>query len=742
VRATKWWQYGLAPILLLYLVITVAYGLINPLFEAPDEHHHFFTVLYIKENGRLPIADLNDEWARQEAAQPPLYYLLGALLVAPLDTSQAQEQVWFNPFVNLGDPSALTNINHFVPTIEYAWPELGSLWAAYGLRLFSTLLGSGTLLFIYASGRLIWPQQPEIPLLATGMVAFLPQFNFIHSAISNDTLATFLCTAVLWQLVRLWQTHLSWSRLFWLGLTVGLTILSKTVGLLILLFSMGVLFLLTLHDRQLTDNQSRPVVVKELSRNLLLILIPALLIGGWLWWRNWQLYGDITAATIFIEFAGGHRQYTLLQVLAEWPGLWQSLLALFGWFNLQAPAWVYWLWSGMLLAALVGLLLLLRDWWVQHQANLLDGQPLLAALTQPWFLAVWLALWPLLVYTGLVAFMLRTEAAQGRLLFPALLPPALAVAYGLSRWRQPLFFVAPPLLGLTTTLFCLLWVIRPAYALPPHVAELPPQAVAIRMDMGQGVVLVGADVETKTAVPGDPIWLSLYWQKSTTVAETPELVVEILGRELEPIGRLHSYHGRGLYPANLWPTDQIVADRFALRLDEGAETPVWATLYAGLAGEQSRAAVGQVQVRPESWPAADGPALAYLGDGIILTAVSISATSVRPGESLDLTVQWKVNQPPPGNFTTLVHLGEAGQPPLATGDSPPLRGQYPTPLWPVGAVINDAYTLTLPPDTQAGRYPIWLGLYDSNTLARLPLIVNDQRQANDVYLAGWIEVVR
>ena len=30
-------------VLLAYLVITLAYGVLNPLFEAPDEHWHFFT---------------------------------------------------------------------------------------------------------------------------------------------------------------------------------------------------------------------------------------------------------------------------------------------------------------------------------------------------------------------------------------------------------------------------------------------------------------------------------------------------------------------------------------------------------------------------------------------------------------------------------------------------------------------------------------------------------------------------
>ena len=47
----------LALVLGLYLLITLAYGMVNPLFEAPDEHWHFFTAVYITENQALPFVE-------------------------------------------------------------------------------------------------------------------------------------------------------------------------------------------------------------------------------------------------------------------------------------------------------------------------------------------------------------------------------------------------------------------------------------------------------------------------------------------------------------------------------------------------------------------------------------------------------------------------------------------------------------------------------------------------------------
>jgi hypothetical protein len=88
----------------------------------------------------------------------------------------------------------------------------------------------------------------------------------------------------------------------------------------------------------------------------------------------------------------------------------------------------------------------------------------------------------------------------------------------------------------------------------------------------------------------------------------------------------------------------------------------------------------------------------------------------------------------------LVHIGQPDRSPLATGDRPPLNGDYPTRVWEAGEVIDDFYTLTLPADLEAGRYPLWIGMYDSETIARWPLAVDGETEARSVYLAGWVEV--
>ncbi len=253
-------------------------------------------------------------------------------------------------------------------------------------------------------------------------------------------------------------------------------------------------------------------------------------------------------------------------------------------------------------------------------------------------------------------------------------------------------------------------------------------------------MLLGAAVETETAVPGDPIWLTLYWQAEQIPDTAPAFKLEVFGRDMALIANLHSYHGRGLYPASLWSPGDIIADRFGLYLDDELTAPVLGRLFVRLVTPDAPGVeVGQVKVTPQVWPQSK-PALAQIGEGVELTAVSLSTTAIQPGDSVTVDVTWQVLAPPGGDFTTLLHLAEAGQPPLAQGDRPPLAGQYPTRVWAAGEVVVDQYEVTVPVGVENGRFPLWIGMYDPNSLIRLPLTVNGQRQPNDVYKIGEVHI--
>jgi hypothetical protein len=358
--------------------------------------------------------------------------------------------------------------------------------------------------------------------------------------------------------------------------------------------------------------------------------------------------------------------------------------------------------------------------------------------------------WLLLVYAGLIRFMLLTPAAQGRLLFPALLPIGLAAAYGLSCWRWRWLTAVIPALALLTSLFSLFVVIPRAYAAPQPVemGSWPETAVILNHDLGQGVELVAAVVETAAAQPGDPVWLTIYSRRHAPPPATPdsgnapELVVNLFGAETALAGKLHTYHGRGLHPANLWAEGEIYADRLRVDVEMGIVVPAELWLYLHLMDEADGVRVGALKATPAQWPPPPPERLAQFGEGIGLADAQFAPQRAAPGDRIRLTATWAVTAAPGRDFTLFFHLGDPTAPPLAQGDGPPRNGSYPTGYWAAGELIGDWYEMTLPDGLADGRYPLWLGFYDPVSGERLPVWAAGERQPFDAYAIGYITVER
>ncbi len=701
------------PLLLIclgYLIVTLAYSAVNPLFEAPDEHHHYFTAQFIAENGRLPSMADSDEFIKQEAAQPPLYYWLGSWLIRPIDTTNARADLWFNPHVRLGDANAPVNRNHFVhPQATWQGVEL----AAHILRGFSALFGLGTLCCVFYATQLLTTRNAA--LLSTGVVAFLPQFNFLHSYVNNDVAVIFFASLVIFQLIRLWITSdKRWITFLLLGLTIGLAILSKTAGILVLAYTLGFLIIFVMVRQQNWRNWLHLPIVTLMS---------ALLVSGWLFWRNWQLYGDVTAANQFVIAAGGPRAVTIWDVFGETSGLWRSLIGVFGWFNIIAPAWIYAIWISLVIFFVFGTII----------SCVLGRNRRLLLL----FLLIG---WLFTVYAGMVLFMLQTTAAQGRLLLPALLPISILLSYGIDYWQRKFQHNLFPVVGglALISLYGLLFVIRPVYATPQTVAKLSTDVVEIGGQPVDNIALIGANLWITQANAGDNVWVDLYWRADELPDEAPEIVLELFGYDEKPRGRIQAYHGGGLYPATLWPVGEIVHTKIGATLDNELNVPTQVRVNVRVVGGGS-ADLGYIKIPPLPLNNPETKPLAQIGDGIEIIAADFSPKTAQIGTTVTVSVTWRVTQPPNQTLTTFVHLGAGGSPPLAQGDSQPRAGNYPTYWWEAGESFTDTYQFTLHEAVPAGNYPIRIGMYDT-TITPLPLRTDEKFPPDRSLTIGEITV--
>ena len=118
------------------------------------------------------------------------------------------------------------------------------------------------------------------------------------------------------------------------------------------------------------------------------------------------------------------------------------------------------------------------------------------------------------------------------------------------------------------------------------------------------------------------------------------------------------------------------------------------------------------------------------------------SNTLKPGDSLEITLYWqslsKMNQ----NYSTFVHLLDKNELIIAQRDMYPGQGLYPTSLWPPGQTIPNRYVLTLPQTAFApNQAQLEVGLYDFATGERLPAYGPNGEPLGDNVRFGEIKIV-
>ena len=112
------------------------------------------------------------------------------------------------------------------------------------------------------------------------------------------------------------------------------------------------------------------------------------------------------------------------------------------------------------------------------------------------------------------------------------------------------------------------------------------------------------------------------------------------------------------------------------------------------------------------------------GEAIRLVGADLPTQEAAAGDTLAFRFYWQADSSPKSDYSLFVHFAplDADQP-LAQVDGAPVSAARPTYSWnePTETLIGAPLMLTLPSDLPAGRYRVRIGLYDYQTLARLPV---------------------
>jgi hypothetical protein len=133
------------------------------------------------------------------------------------------------------------------------------------------------------------------------------------------------------------------------------------------------------------------------------------------------------------------------------------------------------------------------------------------------------------------------------------------------------------------------------------------------------------------------------------------------------------------------------------------------------------------------------------GATIQLRGYDLDLPVYRPGERVGLTVYWRTTGALAIDYTVFVHLlgpdnPATGGPLWTQDDSEPCRRGYPTSAWNTDEIVIDAYALEVPETAPAGEYRIAIGLYEWQTMRRLPVLDDAGQAVGDHVVLGALRV--
>jgi 4-amino-4-deoxy-L-arabinose transferase-like glycosyltransferase len=731
-------------ILVGYIALASLYSLVTPIFEISDELWHYPMIKYLADHGlQLPPQDpANPGPWRQEGNQPPLYYVLNAVLTAGIDTSDMELVRRINPHADIGVVRPDGNANMIVHRTEMeSFPWHGTTLAVHLIRFFSIALGLGTVLATYQLARQLFPDEPLVALGAAALNAFLPMFLFISASVNNDNLSNLLANLLTLLIVKLLKrTRLPrWRDYVVLGVVTGAALLSKlNIGFLIPL----VVLALAIVSWRLYD--WRPFVFGGAIAGGLTIIIAA-----WWYWRNWQLYSDPTGLNMFLSMVGQRAiPANAAQLWSERHSFTQAYWGFFGGMNVPMPDVVYLIFNIIGGVGLIGAFALVVYMLARKKSSLSWWLP--AAVT---------LIWPMVTFLSFLRWTAETPASQGRLIFGALSSISLWMAVGLTWWLpkrvQPLMMMAASGYFVVVSLLAPFLVISLHYQQPEEIVNSLAGVTFFEQDRG-AIMLLEREIVTPQVQPEDYVWIESNWAMIDSSNHDWSLFVHLVSPDGVIIGQRDVYPGQGKLATSDLGAGRTWANPIAVWIPPAAYAPMtldvnigWYDLSTGerltTQGGSESFTIGQIQLEPRtSTSDIPNPISVNFDNQIELVGYSLSDLSPNAGDSLELTLYWRAIRHIERDYVVFAHIiDQATQTIYAGSDAMPVQWQASTSTWEIGYIVEDTHTLNVNPDAPTGIYELEIGLYlqePDGSLPRLRIVTPDGGMANDYFYLSRVRV--
>jgi hypothetical protein len=270
---------------------------------------------------------------------------------------------------------------------------------------------------------------------------------------------------------------------------------------------------------------------------------------------------------------------------------------------------------------------------------------------------------------------------------------------------------------------------------------------AMDIPVAPSLHLVGVEVSSRHARPGERLRVTLTWQARAFLNEDFYLS---LGLIRQGGGDIHALTlPRPLvssqYPTLVWRPGETLRVNYPFLLSAALESGEYILGLRLLTFPDQRViseiALQKLNVEARihrfAIPPIEKPLSLHFGDSILLLGYDHPVVSI-PDREIRVRLYWQASAPLEDSFIVFLHLVDKSNAIVAQIDTFPGNGDAPTTGWVVGEVIMDTLRLPLPATLPAGNYRLILGMYHSVSGTRLPIA--GPLEASDSFVLEEIEI--
>jgi 4-amino-4-deoxy-L-arabinose transferase-like glycosyltransferase len=344
----------------------IAWSLIIPPFQVPDENAHYAYVQQVAERAAMPRIVLPEgPLSRAEdttLAALGFYLEVGERQNPSLFSELQQQQLEHFEHEHLattgsGDALSATNnppLYYAVAAVPYKLTGGSVLDRLATMRLLSALMGAITVLLVFMFLRELLPRRPWAWSAGALAAAFQPLFGFMSGGVNNDSLLYLTAAGTLWAMARAFRRGLQPATGALLGAFLGAGLVTK---LTMLAFVPAVLVAVALLVRRGFSSDRRAALqgsALALGLGFGPLAVYALL--SRFVWRRSTVAGGVGSVPgtfgrhfntleelshiwqLYLPHLWMRPQFTYLPLWKTW---FKGLVGRFGWLDYELPEWVF-----------------------------------------------------------------------------------------------------------------------------------------------------------------------------------------------------------------------------------------------------------------------------------------------------------------------------------------------------------------------------------------------------------------